>query len=100
LCTHRTTFSPSTSLFRSLQVAAQRAQRLETGHRQRLDTLQAIGVKVDQQHLLVLPGFVEGQRDGRAAVADVLMAADLLRAMDMADRKSTRLNSSHVKISY
>jgi hypothetical protein len=42
------------------------------------------GIQIHQQYLLGLPGFVKAQRDGRAAVADVIESADELRLVDMA----------------
>src|SRR5690606_42102835 len=80
----RSTLFPYTTLFRS-------------GHRQRSDAAQADVVQVHQQHLLLLAGLVEGQRDRRAAVADMLQAAHLLRAMDMAQGDRSEEHTSELQ---
>src|SRR5690606_42117494 len=56
--------------------------------------LQVLLAPVVQQHVVAAPVARAGHRDTRSGAAE---AADLLQGID---RKSTRLNSSHVKISY
>src|SRR3712207_7474830 len=81
----RSTLFPYTTLFRSLDVA--------------------------REHLNRWSGIAEGHREHRAAVAPGLLGDLELRAggvlagdaagfEEPADRKSTRLNSSHANISY
>src|SRR5690606_40714872 len=69
--------------------------------RGRLAEAPLAGELIDQQHALAIlrqPG--RGVVRLLAALAPASMAEIHRRSGDMQDRKSTRLNSSHVKISY
>src|SRR2546426_8572108 len=88
----RSTLFPYTTLFRSLQEAADEFLRAK-GHPPQL--LRAV-VPITKGDLAVFEGFqaAVGDRDSKDIAAQVIQ--DLLEA----DRKSTRLNSSHLVISY
>src|SRR5690606_41744538 len=84
---------PYTTLFRSVATGA---SCLLEGGRMARDRPRALGVRQDLRDgrpLLVVVG-VGDDLDQAAAVAGLLLLEGDL------DRKSTRLNSSHVKISY
>src|SRR5207302_6645673 len=49
---------------------------------------------------LAIRGFGRGASPAAAGAATLLHVADELQELERVDRKSTRLNSSHVKISY
>src|SRR5256885_12938097 len=91
----RSTLFPYTTLFRSLQKARRRLSEEEL-HRQRVDHLAAF-VVVDHlghgllERLVAQAIGVEVARHGRRVQR---------RAVGEGDRKSTRLNSSHLVISY
>src|SRR5690606_41688595 len=76
------TLFPYTTLFRSADVVDETIRRCEAGDRAVDDGIVGVGADDD------------GRRSRRAGGGDVH------RFGDLADRKSTRLNSSHVKISY
>src|SRR3712207_7789240 len=52
------------------------------------------------QHLLVLPAHAEEADDDQVRALDQRGEAGVVQAGGVADRKSTRLNSSHANISY
>src|SRR5256885_8780343 len=80
----RSTLFPYTTLFRSL------GERVEVGHG---DDLADLGVRVTAR-----AGRREAAEEGAAAGAPAEVG--LLRMSLLQDRKSTRLNSSHLVISY
>src|SRR2546430_12247661 len=88
----RSTLFPYTTLFRS---ELQRVQRLpRVARRRRGDEIERVVRQLD----LVL----SHRRVGHGAAEDRhhLVALELRNHHDLADRKSTRLNSSHSQISY
>ena len=68
------------------KIAADGDHGLEARHGQGADGLEAVAVEIDEQHFLGLLGFVEAERDGRAAIADMFQSADFLRPVDVAER--------------
>ncbi len=68
------------------QIASDHCQRLGHGHLQGFHGAEAPVVKTHQVHRFGFAGFIEAQRQRRAAVADVLAATDHLRPMNMAQR--------------
>src|SRR5256885_16866445 len=94
----RSTLFPYTTLFRSAGLRVLRGVAEEV----HVDLLQSRSIRVDQDGLA---RDVDGQED-TACVEDGLLDGD--RVLDdraqvdlaLADRKSTRLNSSHLVISY
>src|SRR3989442_9678835 len=91
----RSTLFPYTTLFRSL-LGQQRVQQVHA--------LRVAGLAVEEPDVLSDEGAHGGRR---LEQRDELLAADLLVAPvrafvgeNIRDRKSTRLNSSHVRISY
>src|SRR5690606_39939934 len=77
----RSTLFPYTTLFRSVEAG-----------------VPARGIGLDE-----LPAALTGADivvSATGAVGTVVSAADIKAAQQVRDRKSTRLNSSHVKISY
>src|SRR5690606_41954299 len=92
----RSTPFPYTTLFRSgfVEVAERRAGKLQLPRRLQADRAVRAGQR-DDIAILLHRGPAE-LRHRRQQIAD----AARLRIGRRADRKSTRLNSSHVKISY
>src|SRR5690606_41213612 len=93
------TLSPYTTLFRSNGVQVLPVLRLEVQHDRRA-LLRALG-RLDREAALSVgdPAVRLGGAPGRAA-DDLDRVGDEEGAVEAEDRKSTRLNSSHVKISY
>ena len=69
-----------------VKIAFQHRQRLGDRHLQRLDGVKFSVGEAHQMHGLGFARFIEAERKGRSAVADVLAAADNLRAVDMPER--------------
>src|SRR5690606_40038793 len=95
----RPTLFPYTTLFRSLEREALDAAR------PRLREVHAIAGEQQRGRAGVGQELVLGRVEGRLGVDDPALAIQQhlqgLGALDpIGDRKSTRLNSSHVKISY
>src|SRR5690606_40580385 len=86
----RSTLFPYTTLFRS-----ERKVRIEVGYG--LEAVIPDGLAYDIVERDILPRFREGNMTG-----GIVAGADaIIRHLELPpDRKSTRLNSSHVKISY
>src|SRR5690606_39813390 len=95
----RATLCPYTTLFRSQRLLEEdRMEELEVFRRE------AAAVVHLDRHLargIELPAEVDGGRGAAPQDAHDLVGADPVRHRAvLPDRKSTRLNSSHVKISY
>src|SRR3712207_7521708 len=90
----RSTLFPYTTLFRS--AVGQQVAHRQGGVAQRLDRAAAGGRQVHELHAEVLRRAVGAAAGGGAAVDDHPVPA----VGEPADRKSTRLNSSHANISY
>src|SRR5690606_39320908 len=86
----RRTLFPYTTLFRSAQAEAITARLA--------NTVRAAFPQYAPDDFEVLAGYASYDRDGDEAGALVGIARS--RLLRKQDRKSTRLNSSHVKISY
>src|SRR3712207_7973790 len=86
----RSTLFPYTTLFRSETCGANAA--LHTGHRRLWGNLQPTSNRLDAFWTQVLGALRVG--------ADMPRRTSVLVALLGADRKSTRLNSSHANISY
>src|SRR5256885_8975160 len=91
----RSTLSPYTPLFRSLAFAARRRRVLATWDRFHLAFPFTSGVFVWGEPISVPPEADEAALDRYRHLVE-----DGLNAIGAEDRKSTRLNSSHLVISY
>src|SRR3989442_2932148 len=83
----RSTLFPYTTLFRSSSVMIQQESRLRVADNTGARELLCIRVK-------------GGSKRRYAGVGDIIVGTVKQAAPQGADRKSTRLNSSHVRISY
>src|SRR5690606_41666789 len=93
----RPPFVPSTTLFRSMNVVG---DLFGSG---KMFLPQVVkSARVMKQAVAYLMPFMEAEKEGkpREAAGKILMATVKGDVHDIGDRKSTRLNSSHVKISY
>src|SRR5207249_11445047 len=93
----RSPLFPYTTLFRS-GIYKRRAK----GHDYGVAIIaEGVGEKVDPEELRKIPGVqIEVDPHGHIRLAEVPLAMILKRRVSERDRKSTRLNSSHVSISY
>ena len=69
-----------------IEIAFQHRQWLGNGHLQRVDGAEFALAKAHQMHGFGFARFVKAERKRRAAVADVLAAADDLRPVDVSER--------------
>src|SRR5690606_41761336 len=93
------TLFPYTTLFRSPELKQAFETHLEEtyGQIERIDQMVEIGgFKLKRIKCAAMEGLVE---EGKEAI-DEIEKGPVLDAALIGDRKSTRLNSSHVKISY
>src|SRR3546814_14101876 len=91
--TRTDTLFPYTTLFRSLLLAVDEAQRLES--REQRHQLGGVAVEVRMALVALGAGDDEGVRRDLLAEAVAAVALGQEGAVEEADRKSTRLNSSH-----
>src|SRR5690606_40453559 len=94
----QSTLFPYTTLFRSLSIVTPKPQTTRKN-------VSAVLTKEDTQIIFLdTPGILrpryEMQRSMMRFLDESLEAADVICVLWDLDRKSTRLNSSHVKISY
>src|SRR5690606_41872165 len=98
-CPPRPLLFPYTTLFRSVH-GVRHEKRLDAHVHEAVDAAWRIVGVQGRQHEVAGEGGLDGNR-GRLAIPD-LAHQDHVRVLsqERSDRKSTRLNSSHVKISY
>src|SRR5207249_11266867 len=94
---HRSTLFPYTTLFRSIVEfhVAGRQKFDDLGLERIPHTLQLPQSTLFEQHLQMLCSIAYASRGGPIGVVAIRWLA-----LDFQDRKSTRLNSSHVSMSY
>src|SRR5690606_40671137 len=92
LCPPRSTLFPYTTLFRSTNILVYTCALLQRG----MTIISIVSLVVDSIIIVLLVGMTGGAN----SIYNILFLFLLIRIMYFRDRKSTRLNSSHVKISY